>query len=246
MDCFTGINARVSPLPLRLAPLRLCVKSSAVQFQTSGSRSSRLAQISTSGNCLRKHLGQPLDGKPLAGEMAGQEQPDARRLGLQTGVKPGLAQDHASQPAATAAESSSPAAPQATATVRTGCAGIAHHLQPLDRQELLQRGRPVAPAASGSSSQPQRPAPWPSAARRQGHDAPQPQAGRQPLIDPLGGRVEGGVRAVDGHAGGNQLQQQPAGRGLGRQALQGGERQGVMGDDQVGPAPQRPRRRWPG
>ena len=45
------------------------------------------------------------------------------RLGLQTGVEPGLAQHHRVAAVRRAASSNSSAAPQPTATVRTGCSG---------------------------------------------------------------------------------------------------------------------------
>ena len=81
---------------------------------------------------------------------------------------------------------------------------LAHHLQPLDGQELFQPlgkfpqgdlvGHP-APTARTLSLR----------LRQQRRDAVQAEALGQTLVDSFAGRIEGRVRTVDRYVGGNQL-----------------------------------------
>ena len=78
--------------------------------------------------------------------------------------------------------------------------------------------------------------------RHQRGDFRQPQSLGQPLIDPLGRRIEGRVRTIDGHPRSDQFQQHAAGDGIGRQSLDGRKRQGMVRDDQIRAARGSPRR----
>ena len=141
----------------------------------------------------------------------------------------------ASQPFCRAASRSSSAAPQPTATVRTGFSGCAHHLQPLDGQELFQPPGKLAQRIR-SATQPQRPVPWPSGCGTSGVMPCRPRPVARRSLTPSRGRIEGRVRTVDRHVGGDQVQQQSADGRIVRQPLQGKKRHGMMGDDQIGAA----------
>ena len=136
------------------------------------------------------------------------------------------------------------AAPQATATIRTGCSGSPTICSRSMMQEVHQPSGQIpqrqAPRASRSGP------PLALCVRHQGSNAAQPQSRRQVLVDPLGSRIQRGVRAEDRNPGGNKIQEQSADRRIGRHASDGGKRQRMVRQRSGRPAPRSPRPRWPG
>ena len=128
----------------------------------------------------------------------------------------------ASQPICRAAPSSSSAAPQADGHHADGLLRPAHHLQPLDREELLQPLGKVAKRERFGQ-------PAPSAraltfrVRHKCRDAAQAKPGGQTMVHRREGRIERRVRTVDRDPRGDQIQQQSADRGVCRQPLDGAQ-----------------------
>ena len=109
---------------------------------------------------------------------------------------------------------------------------LAHHLQPLDRKELLQpfakfckRERFGQPAPSARALA--------FGVRQDGCDAAQAKPAAKRWFTPLKGRIERRVRTIDGDACGDQVQQQSADRRVRRQPLDRRKWHGMMGDDQI-------------
>ena len=102
--------------------------------------------------------------------------------------------------------------------MRTGLVRLADHLQPLDLQEPFQPfGKLIERLWLAQ--------PTPSAralafrVRQQRRDAAQLQPDGQPLVHALRCRIERRVRTVHRDLRGDQVQEQPAGRGVGSQPL---------------------------
>ena len=62
-----------------------------------------------------------------------------------------------------------------------------------------------------------------------------PQPLGKPLVDTLGGRIETRVRAVDGDARGDQIQEHAAGRRIAGESFESPKGQGMVCHDEVGP-----------
>ena len=141
------------------------------------------------GEPAGQHFGQRLDGETLAGEVAGQQQANAQRFGLEARVESGLAHHHR---VATVLPGGVEQFARRAARHRHGANGLirlADELQPLDRKEPLEPlGKLPERKRIGEPS--------PSAralafrVRHQRRDAAQLKAGGQSLIDSLAGRVE--------------------------------------------------------
>ena len=148
--------------------------------------------------------------------MAGQQQADARRLGLQAGVEPGLAEHHRVAAVLPGGIEQFVGRAAADGHRADRLLRLAHHLQPLDREELLQplgkfaeRERLGQPAPSARALAFRRAARSGAMPRR-----PSPAASR--WLTPSRGRIERRVRTVHGDARGDQIQQQSADGRVGR------------------------------
>ncbi len=163
----------------------------------------------------------------------GQQQRDARRFGLQTRVEPGLADKHR-----VAAQLAGGLEKPAGASASDGhgpdrLADITDHRKPFDGKELLDLLDQTADGHRAAEPSPASGA-EPLIVGNQRPDVLEPQPFGQPLVDPLGRRIERGVRAVDGDPGSDQIQEESAAGRFRGQTPQWLKRQGVVRNHQLG------------
>ena len=175
-----------------------------------GSLSSALAHTSRSGNSAGHDPGQVLDRESFAREMTWQQQRHLRGLRFQARVQVGFSQH----------EQIATCFPRFRQELSRRTTGDRHSLhrriqrsdkvQVVQGQELFQSfGQLAERGRSGHASDPSG-----TGTRRRSddgherHDVHQRESFRQPLVNPAAGRIEGRMRAVDGHAMRDQLPQQ--------------------------------------